>query len=262
MNSQAPTTKSPTAGLLGDDDRSALGRAESLLAAFDANHQTLSLAGLVARTNLPRTTAYRTAEHMVRLSWLMRENGRYAIGRRLFEIASLIEFRMQMREAALPYMQDLYEATHATVHLAVRDNLDVLYAEKISGHRRATGASRVGGRLPLYCTAVGKAILAHCPQALVDQVIEAGLVRHTKTTCTDPNKLRTELGVIRRTGLAYDRGEYEAHVFCVASPIVGPKGLAGSISVTGTQQTMQVNSLAYAVRMAALGAARELPAAK
>ncbi|MDG5486999.1 IclR family transcriptional regulator [Mycolicibacterium gadium] len=256
------TTQPPTVGLTGDDDRSALGRAESLLAAFDANHQSLSLAGLVARTNLPRTTTYRTAEHMVRLSWLMRENGRYAIGRRLFEISSLIAFRMQLREAALPYMQDLYEATHATVHLAVRDNLDVLYAEKISGHRRATGASRVGGRLPLYCTAVGKAILAHSPQAVVDAVIDAGLVRYTKTTCTNPGQLRAELGVIRRTGLAYDHGEYEAPVHCVASPIVGPKGLAGAVSVTGTEQTTRVNSLGYAVRMAALGAARDVPDAK
>lgn len=229
-----------------------------MLGAFDADHQTLSLAGLVARTNLPRTTTYRTAEHMVRLSWLVRESGRYAIGRRLFEIASLITVRTQLREAAIPYMQDLYEATHATVHLGVRDNLDVLYAEKISGHRRATGASRIGGRLPLYCTAVGKAILAHSPQAVVDKVIEAGLVRYTESTITNPAQLRAELAVVRRTGLAYDRGEYEAPVHCVGSPIVGPKGLAGAISVTGTEQTMQSNSLGYAVRMAALGTARDL----
>lgn len=252
MNTQAPTV-----GLTGDDDRSALGRAESLLGAFDADHQSLSLAGLVARTNLPRTTTYRTAEHMVRLAWLVRENGRYAIGRRLFEIASLIAVRTQLREAALPYMQDLYEASHATVHLAVKDNLDVLYVEKISGHRRATGASRIGGRLPLYCTSVGKAILAHSPPAVIDEVIDAGLVRYTESTCTNPGQLRAELAVIRRTGLAYDRGEYEAHVHCVGSPILGPKGLAGAISVTGIEQTLQSNSLGYAVRMAALAAARD-----
>jgi DNA-binding IclR family transcriptional regulator len=254
--------KPPTSWLTADDDRSALGRAEGLLAAFDVDHQSLSLAGLVARTSLPRTTTYRTAEHMVRLSWLTRENGRYSIGRRLFEIASLITFRTQLREAALPYMQDLYEATHATVHLAVRDHMDVLYVEKISGHRRATVASRVGGRLPLYCTAVGKAILAHSPQATVDQVIDAGLVRYTQSTFMEPGQLRAELGAVRRTGLAYDRGEYEAHVYCVGSPIVGPKGLAGAISVTGTEQTMRVNGLGFGVRMAALAAARDLANAK
>jgi DNA-binding IclR family transcriptional regulator len=88
-----------------------------LLAAFDVDHQSLSLAGLVARTNLPRTTTYRTAEHMVRLSWLMRENGRYAVGRRLFEIASLIGFHTQLREAALPYL--LYARYDGNVGLII-----------------------------------------------------------------------------------------------------------------------------------------------
>ena len=114
-------------------ERSSLARADAILAAFDGAHTTMSLPGIVARTGLPKTTVYRATEKMLELGWLEHEYDRYAIGRRLFEIAMLTQLRTNLCEEALPYMEDLYEATHETIHLAVLEEDHVLYVEKISG---------------------------------------------------------------------------------------------------------------------------------
>lgn len=207
---------------------------------------------------MPRTTTYRIAEQMVRLGWLRRTDGRYEIGHRLFEIASLTPSRSRLREAAIPYMQDLYEAAHETVHLAVIQDLEVLYVEKISGHNRATTASRVGGRLPLHCTGVGKAMLAHASGDFYDRIVEAGLKGYTERTITTQDRLRRELAAVRREGVAYDRGERDPDVRCVAAPvIVGGQAIA-AVSITGSAHRFVPGRLSAAVRLASLGIARKM----
>jgi DNA-binding IclR family transcriptional regulator len=235
-----------------------LGRADLILSLFDNRHHTLSLAGLAARAGLPRTTSYRVAEQMVRLGWLTRTQGRYGIGHRLFELASLAPIQHQLREAALPYMQDLYEVTHETVHLAVRDELEVLYVDKISGHRRSTYASRVGGRQPLHSTAVGKVLLASAEPGLLTRVIEAGLIRYTETTITTADRLRQELAVVLRDGVAFDRGENEADIVCIAAPLVFSDGEHAAVSVTALSSRIHPERLVYALRVAAFGIMRSL----
>jgi DNA-binding IclR family transcriptional regulator len=240
------------------EQRSLLGRADLLLSAFDEGHQSLSLAGLAARTGLPRTTAYRMAERMVLLGWLARRQGRYRIGRRLFEVGMLSPDPMALREAALPFMEDLYEATHGTVHLTVRDGTDVFYAEKIAGHTPVTAASRIGGRLPIYATGVGKALLAHSGESVLDEVLASGLRRFTDATCATPEALRAELDATRRRGVAIDSGEYDRHVRCVAAPVHGPTGVLAAISVADAQGRTRTGGLGDAVRVAALGISRAL----
>ncbi len=236
-----------------------LGRADLVLSLFDSRHHTLSLAGLAARAGLPRTTSYRVAEHMVRLGWLTRTQGRYGIGHRLFELASMGPIQHQLREAALPYMQDLYEMAHETVHLAVRDELEVLYVDKICGHSRSALDSRVGGRQPLHSTAVGKVLLASAEPGLLARVIDAGLTRYTAATITTPNRLRQELAAVRRDGVAFDRGENEADIVCVAAPLVFSNGENAAVSITGPSSRIHPERLVYAVRAASFGITRNLP---
>ncbi|MGD9527415.1 IclR family transcriptional regulator [Pseudonocardia sp.] len=249
-------------------ERSSLARADAILACFDDAHPTMSLPAIVAATGLPKTTVHRAIEKLLELGWLeqQRINGaighgrdRYAVGRRLFEIATLAHLRTDLREAALPYMEDLYEATHETIHLAVLDGVHVLYAEKISGHRRITDLSRVGGRMPSHCTAVGKALLAFGPPEAVDAVIAEGLDPRTRTTITSPVKLRAELEAIRLEGVAYDREECDIGMACVAAPLFGPDSTCvGAMSITGPARVLRLDRLAPAVRTAALSASRAL----
>src|SRR5215813_4833914 len=117
------------------DGMGGLDRAAAILGAFDAAHRELTLAALVARCGLPRSTTHRTADKMIRLGWLDKPAGRYRVGNRLFEIASLAPIRLQLREAVVPFLQDLHHATKITVQLGVLEGGQILVVEKITGHR-------------------------------------------------------------------------------------------------------------------------------
>ena len=180
------------------DERSILTKADTVLAVFDSAHLSISLPGIVAATGLPKTTVYRTVEKLLELGWLARQSAeddsgarrnRFVIGPRLFEIATLIHLRTDLREVALPFIQDLYEATHETIHLAVLEGDHVLYVEKISGHRPTTELSRVGGRMPAHCTAVGKVMLAFAAKEVVEAALAKELLPLTPLTITTPAKL-------------------------------------------------------------------------
>jgi DNA-binding IclR family transcriptional regulator len=234
-----------------------LDRAAAILAAFDAKHRELTLAALVARSGLPRSTAHRTADKMLRLGWLDKPQDRYRIGNRLFEISGLAPVRHELREAVLPYLQELYHALRTTVQLGVLSGAQVLVVEKISGHRPLPMLSQVGGMIPAHCSALGRAILAYSDAATVGAVIEAGLQRRTPRTITTPTALRRELAAIPDRGWAVDREEGNIGVSCVAAPIFGPQGgVVAAVSVTGPSAMVRADRAGPAVRMAAAAASR------
>jgi hypothetical protein len=159
-----------------------LDRAAAILGAFDAAHRELTLAALVARSGLPRSTTHRTADRMIRLGWLEKPGDRYRIGNRLFEVASLAPIRLELREAVLPFLQDLHQATKITVQLGVLDGTQVLVVEKITGHRAMPMLSQTGGMIPAYCSALGRAILAYSEPAVIDAVLAGPLPAPTPRT--------------------------------------------------------------------------------
>jgi DNA-binding IclR family transcriptional regulator len=234
-----------------------LDRAEAILAAFDATHRELSLAALVARCGLPRSTTHRTADKMLRLGWLDKPHDRYRIGNRLFEISGLAPIRHELREAVLPFLQDLYTATRTTVQLGVLSGAQVLVVEKISGHRPMPMLSQVGGSIPAHCSALGRAILAYCDPETIEAVIAAGMERRTPRTVTTAVALRRELAAMPDRGVAVDREEGNIGVSCVAAPIFGPLGeVVAAVSVTGPTALVRVDRVGPAVRLAAAAASR------
>ena len=149
--------------------RSVLERAFRILGAYSPADRELTLAEMTRRTGIPKPTVHRLAGELLALGLLEGERGVYRLGMRMFELGQLVPLQRDLREEALPFMQDLFEATHETVHLAVLDGTEVLYIEKISGHRRVAAGSRIGGRLPAHCTAVGKAIIAVSPPGVLER---------------------------------------------------------------------------------------------
>ena len=201
---------------IAEHPRCLLDRANAILEAFDAEHAALTLLGLVARTGLPKTTVHRTAKKMLELGWLEHRAGRYAIGTRLFERAMLPSGRLALRDAALPVLQELSAATHETANLAVLEGGEVLYLEKLTGRRPPVTPSRVGGRMPALCTALGKTLAAFSPPEVGEQVMRSGLVARTPNTVTSPSALRRELARVRNEGIGFDREETVSG--CGASP--------------------------------------------
>ncbi len=136
-------------------------RISLVLDAFDGPGR-LTLAQLVRRTGLPRSSAHRMLERLVQLRWLRRSGRDYELGMRLVELGSLAVHQDRLVRAARPLLGELHRATGLVVHLAVLDGPDVVYLEKVGDRFASAIPTRVGGRQPAHCTAVGKAMLAFC----------------------------------------------------------------------------------------------------
>ncbi|WP_300007808.1 IclR family transcriptional regulator [Pseudonocardia sp.] len=235
----------------------ALDRVAAVLGAFDATHRELTLAALVSRSGMPRSTTHRTAAKMIELGWLDKPRDRYRIGNRLFELSGLAPVRHELREAVLPFLQDLHTATKTTVQLGVLDGTQVLVVEKITGHRPMPMLSQVGGTIPVHCSGLGRAILAYSDVATVEAVLAAGLVPRTPRTLTTREAVLRELAAIPDRGWAVDREEGNIGVSCVAAPVFGPLGdVVAALSVTGPTAMVRPDRIGPAVRLAAAAASR------
>jgi DNA-binding IclR family transcriptional regulator len=239
--------------------QSVLERAFRVLEVFGSDGLQVGLAELSRRAQLPKATTFRLANQLVALGALERGVSGYRLGMRLFELGSHVSRQRRLRDTALPFMEDLYEATHETVHLAVRDGMQVLYIEKIRGRTSAATRTQIGTRRPMYCTALGKAILASSDNSLTMAVIQAGLAPYTAYTVTSPQRLIDDLEAARREGVAYDREEYQLGVTCVAACVFGHNHAAeAALSVTGLAGRFHAERKATAVRTAALALSRAL----
>ena len=240
-------------------DTSVVGRAFSILFCFDGRRHELSLAEITARVGLPKTTVHRLAAHLLEQGALERGTaGCYRLGMRLFELGNLVPSQRRLRTTALPFIEDLYETTHQVIHFGVLDGIEVIYLERITGHDGVSCPTRIGGRMPAYCTAVGKAILAHRPDAM-HRTLQAGLARRTPHTIVDQWRLQEGLREITRSGLAYDWQESQVGVSCVAAPVFNRDGLAvAAISVTSHAIHKRSERFAGAVQATAASLTRTL----
>jgi DNA-binding IclR family transcriptional regulator len=240
-------------GLPAADPKSVLGKTALILDAFAADAPTLSFSDFCERTGLPRSTVHRMLEQLVAYRWLERAGSRYQLGTRMFEFGGLVRRCSYLREMALPFMEDLYEATHETVHLGALDGCDVLYLEKIGGHDACQVPSRIGGKAPAHCTGLGKAMLAFAGDEVIDEVVTRGLLPMTSSTIVDPTVFSDEMRTIRELGVAFDREEAVPGITCVAVPIRGSGRAVAALSITGPSPRINVDRLSPAIRTAARG---------
>nr|WP_028924886.1 IclR family transcriptional regulator [Pseudonocardia acaciae] len=243
--------------------KSVLARGLRLLDAFGPADTELSLAELSARTGLPKPTAYRLLRQL--LAWGGVEQtpgGGYRLGLRLFTLGQQVPRQRELRRRALPYLEDLYEATHENVHLAVYHGTDTLFLEKLTGHRSTPIVSRPGSRLPGHCTATGKVFLALGPPERLHRTLDGGLSRLTPRTIVLAGMLRRELDRTRDRGYAVNVEESEIGVVAVAAPVLdGASRVIASISVTGGTHQIAVERLAPTICVAAKALSRELATA-
>lgn len=242
-----------------DETSTVVGKALRIIDAFTPGEISLSLAEISRRTGLPKSTAHRQIALLESWNVLEREGDRLRLGMRLFEWGSLVPRQRAMRDAAIPFMEDLYEATHQTVHLGLLEGFDVVYIHKISGHQRARVPTSVGGRMPSHCTGLGKAMLAFSPSPIVESLLTRGLKALTPHSVASPGALLEQLEKIRTLGVAYEYEESVQGVSCVAAPIRNQDGWAvGAISVTGPSPNVTYEKLVPALRRATFGLSRAL----
>jgi DNA-binding IclR family transcriptional regulator len=240
--------------------RSVTSRVLAVLGAFTAERATLGVSEISRYTGLPLTTAHRLVRELVRWGALERDDaGRYHVGLRLWEVGSLAPRGVGLREAALPFMEDLYEITHQNIQLAVLDGAEVVYVERLSGPRAVRVITRPGSRLPLHATGVGQVLLAHAERELQEQVLAAPLGAFTGRTVTDPAALRRVLAAVRREGVAVCHGQVETFSLSVAAPVYGPADtVVAALSVVVPAEGTDARTIVPPVRASARGISRAL----
>ncbi|MBF4163100.1 IclR family transcriptional regulator [Nocardioides acrostichi] len=234
-----------------------LGRAVSLLRTFSFEEPVLTLSELSRRTGLHKATAHRLCRELVEHRLLDRVPGGYRLSRGLFELGMRASTERTLTEVALPFLQDLYERTHETVHLGVREGSDVVYLLKIGGHRQARSPSRTGGRMPLHATAIGKMLLAHADPGDVASLLTGPLERVTAHTVTAPGILHRQLERALDEGVAFEHEESAPGLTCVAAPVTVGEDVVAAVSAAGPLGRFWPARHAVVVRAvaAAIGAA-------
>ena len=229
-----------------------LGKAVTILRAFRVEDTALPLAELVRRTGLHKATVHRLAGELVANRLLDRTGAAYRLSGGLFELGMRASFERSLLEVAMPFLQDLYERTHETVHLGVREGPEVVYVAKIGGHRQVTAPSRAGGRMPLHCTAIGKVLLAHATPELRRSLLAGPLERRTPHTVVARGLLDRQLKRVLDAGVAFEREESAPGIVCVAAPVlVGGTDPVAAISITGPSSRLRPEQHIAAVRAAA-----------
>jgi DNA-binding IclR family transcriptional regulator len=233
-----------------------------VLGAFTHHRPVLTLSDISRSVDVPLSTAHRLVAELCAWGALERgDDGRYRVGLRIWELGALAPRGLGLREAALPFMEDLYEVTHENVQLAVRDDTEVVFVERFAARDAVTVYTQVGGRFALPPTGVGLVLLAHAPVEVQDRVLAGPLTRYTPHTVVDPRQLRRMLAEVRRTGVAISDRQVTIDAVSVAAPIEvrGAVVAALSIVVRGSSAAA-VRTMTPGVRAAARGISRTLAA--
>jgi len=242
----------------------ALQRGLRLLQLFSESPQGLAAKQVASKSRLPVSTVHRFLANLETSGFLnCSGDGVYHLGIACFAIGQAALGQFDIRRVSLPYLQELNRQTRETIHLTVRHGLSAVYVEKLDSPEQLRIHSRIGAAVPLYCTAVGKVMLAHMPdderQKLLPQL---ALKRLTPNTVGNLQELEAELYRVFKNGYACDLEENEPHIRCVAAPIWDHAGVVNaSLSITAPVVRMAVTrlrQLAPLIQTAGLQISREL----
>ena len=242
----------------------ALQRGLRLLQLFSESPQGLAAKQVAGRSRLPVSTVHRFLANLEASDFLnCSGDGVYHLGIACFAIGHAALGQLDIRRVSLPHLQELNRQTRETIHLTVRHGLSAVYVEKLDSPEQLRIHSRIGAAVPLYCTAVGKVMLAYMPDEERQKVLpRLGLKRLTTNTVGNLQELEAELYRVRKNVYACDLEEHELHIRCVAAPIWDHAGCVNaSLSITAPLVRMAVTrlrQLAPLIQAAGLQISREL----
>ncbi|MET3803358.1 DNA-binding IclR family transcriptional regulator [Nakamurella sp. UYEF19] len=247
------------AGGSGSAGRSVTSRALAVLSAFDTDLPRAGLSEIAARAGLPLSTCHRLVAELVAWGGLVRRpDGRYEIGPRLWELGLLAPVSRELRDVALPFMQDLAATTGENVQIAVRRGLQALYVERISGTRSVAVVSRSGSELPLHATGVGKVLLAHADPGVIAEAMDH-LIRVTAFTVVERGRMLRQLAEIRRRGWSETAQEMTIGTYSIAVPVSDRSGrVIAALGIVAAGNRGGLAKLAPALMLAARGISRSI----
>jgi DNA-binding IclR family transcriptional regulator len=239
---------------------SSLARAVRVLESFTPDEPELTVTEVARRSGLHLATASRIIGQLVGHGLLSRGPDREVrVGMRMWELASRAAPTRSLRDAAMPYLEDLHAVVGHHAQLAVLDGGDVIFLERLSARDAVINYSRVAGRLPLHISSSGIVLMAYGPGELADRVLARPLESRTPETITTPDRLRATLEQVRRQGYAMLAGHVHPDATGIAVPVRNGLGeVVAALSVIVPNDDRAVSAVP-ALRASARGIGRSLP---
>jgi DNA-binding IclR family transcriptional regulator len=230
-----------------------LSRVVRIFETFGADAPALRVSDIARRAGLHVATASRIVDELVGYGWLQRDADRkIRIGVRIWELASRASPTLSLREAAMPFMEDLHAVIGHHTQLGVLEGKEVLFVERLSAPGAVVNFTRIAGRLPLHASSSGLVLLAHAPGELQEAILASPLKAYTANTVADPARLRSLLADIRKNGFVYCPGFIDNEATGIAVPLRGPgKEVVAALSVIvpmDSDARMQIPALQAAAR--------------
>jgi DNA-binding IclR family transcriptional regulator len=220
-------------------------KAMKVLSAFDQDCFEMSIGEIAHRSGVPKSTVHRIVSSLA--EWNIIEtgpDGKCRLGLKLFQLGSLVLFKMDVRKEAIPFLKELSTRRETTAHLAIRDGNQAIYIEKIEQPNSFVQYSQVGKHLPLHCTGIGKVLVADLPEETIGRLMGQSFPRYTENTITNLADLLKHLRQVRKNGYAVDNEELISGVKCVAAPVFNYRGeVVAGVSLSTTSSLMDKTAI-------------------
>jgi len=235
----------------GTGTSQSLERGLAILSSFNSDRPLIGVSELSRGLELSRSTAHRYVVTLTKLGYLQQDpdSKRYRLGPKVLDLGFSAINSMDLREVSAPYLRQLSDETEHTVNLAILDGVDVVYIERCRtatpGQREIDLNLHVGSRLPAYCTAMGKAILAYVPEERLEDLLErVDFSPRGPNTLTNAKSFREELARIRAAGIAVNDEELAYGLRSIAAPVLAQSGkIAAAINLAVHSSMVSMNEL-------------------
>lgn len=220
-----------------------LQRAAMILDLFTDNVTELSLKEIVDQTELNKSTTFGLVNSLVDIGYLMQnpENQKYCLGIKILSLSNSLRMNNVLIRVAHPYLERLANKYQETIHSAIDGgNASVIYLDKVESDSSILITTKIGVKKDMYCTGVGKCLMAYKSKDELDKILKFPLYKRTDNTFTNRDELYAELDNIRKCGYALDNDEIEVGLSCIAVPIFQAPSKPGfAISVSGATSRIQ-----------------------
>ena len=211
-----------------------LAKSMSILECFTVDVPELGITEIANMLKINKSTVYNVISTFEALGYVSKnnKNNKYTLGIKLLEFSYIVNSHIGLSEVFLPYMNEIANQTGETVYLGMPFRHEVLYLNLCYPKGALPTQSVMGEKAPMYCTGLGKAMLAHMNQ--IDEHIPSELIKHTENTIIDINELLKDLEITRNRGYSFDNMEHEYGIKCIGFSIKNQNDqLVGAISVSG-----------------------------
>lgn len=229
-----------------------LARAMKVLECFSVQKPELGVTEIARALGMQKSTICNILSTFEKTGYVVQdpETSKYHLGTKILHLSYIVNRHLGLRDIFLPYLHRIAEAAREACYFGILSNDEVLYIEAVYPSHQQQTRNILGERAPLYCTGLGKAMLAYMPPEDAERIIGGELTSYTSFTLCDPVVLRDHLDEIRRNGYAMDNMEHEFGVRCVAVPVFGANGqVMAAVSVSGPSPRFDHNTV---VRHAAM----------